>query len=113
MEISDTYTAEPLFTEEHVKLRKTLRGFIEEWNQECEEWEEQEIFPAHRVIKQLGDAGLLGISKSEDYGGLGLDFSYTVAMAEELGRVNAGGIGMAIGVHTDMCTPALARFGSE
>jgi citronellyl-CoA dehydrogenase len=34
-------------------------------------------------------------------------------MAEALGECNCGGIPMAIGVHTDMCTPALARFGGD
>lgn len=44
-----------------------------------------------------------------EYGGLGLDFSYSVAVAEELGNINCGGIPMAIGVQSDMATPALAR----
>ena len=43
-----------------------------------------------------------------EYGGLGLDFSYSVAVAEALGAINCGGIPMAIGVQTDMATPALA-----
>jgi len=30
-----------------------------------------------------------------------------------MGSVNCGGVPMAIGVHTDMCTPALNRFGSD
>ncbi|MDP2132847.1 MAG: acyl-CoA dehydrogenase family protein, partial [Sulfuritalea sp.] len=34
-------------------------------------------------------------------------------MAEALGDCACGGVPMAIGVQTDMCTPALARFGSE
>src|SRR6188472_1715596 len=34
-------------------------------------------------------------------------------MAEELGAINCGGVPMAIGVQTDMATPALARFGSD
>jgi citronellyl-CoA dehydrogenase len=34
-------------------------------------------------------------------------------MAEALGHIHCGGIPMSIGVQTDMCTPALARFGSE
>jgi citronellyl-CoA dehydrogenase len=34
-------------------------------------------------------------------------------MAEALGQCNCGGVPMAIGVHTDMATPALARFGSD
>jgi citronellyl-CoA dehydrogenase len=34
-------------------------------------------------------------------------------MAETLGHVACGGVPMAIGVQTDMATPALARFGSD
>ncbi|NXJ06052.1 IVD dehydrogenase, partial [Odontophorus gujanensis] len=47
------------------------------------------------------------------YGGMGLDFSYGIAVAEELGNIRCGGIPMAIGVQTSMATPALARFGSD
>jgi citronellyl-CoA dehydrogenase len=36
-----------------------------------------------------------------------------MVMAEALGDCSCGGVPMAIGVQTDMCTPALARFGSE
>ena len=45
-----------------------------------------------------------------EYGGMGLDFTYSVAVAEELGSINCGGVPMAIGVQTDMATPALARY---
>jgi citronellyl-CoA dehydrogenase len=34
-------------------------------------------------------------------------------MHETLGLIRAGGVGMAVGVQTDMATPALARFGSD
>ena len=34
-------------------------------------------------------------------------------MAEALGHIQCGGVPMAIGVQTDMATPALARFGSD
>ena len=44
-----------------------------------------------------------------EYGGLGLDYTYSIAVAEELGNINCGGIPMGIGVQTDMATPALAR----
>ncbi|KFQ26818.1 putative acyl-CoA dehydrogenase 6, partial [Merops nubicus] len=47
------------------------------------------------------------------YGGMGLDFSYSIAVAEELGNIRCGGIPMAIGVQASMATPALARFGSD
>jgi citronellyl-CoA dehydrogenase len=34
-------------------------------------------------------------------------------MAEALGKAQSGGVALAIGVQTDMCTPALANFGSD
>jgi citronellyl-CoA dehydrogenase len=102
------------FTHEHLELQKTLKRFIdEEINPHVDDWEEAEIFPAHQVFKRLGDLGLLGLTKPEAFGGAGLDYSYAVAMAETLGHVDCGGVPMAIGVQTDMATPALARFGSD
>jgi citronellyl-CoA dehydrogenase len=65
------------------------------------------------VFKKMGDLGLLGIHKPIEYGGMGLDYSYQIVFSEELGRVRCGGVPMAIGVQTDMATPALARFGSD
>ncbi len=102
------------FTHEHEELRRTLKRFIdEEINPHVEEWEEAEIFPAHEVFKKMGALGLLGLTKPEAYGGSGLDYSYSMVMAETLGHIHCGGVPMAIGVQTDMCTPALARFGSD
>ena len=102
------------YTHEHLEIQNTLKRFIEaEINPHVDEWEEAEIFPAHEVFKKLGNLGLLGLTKPEAYGGAALDYSYAVAMAEALGFIHCGGIPMAIGVQTDMCTPALARFGSD
>ena len=101
-------------TAEHEQIRATLKKFIDaEINPYVEEWEDAEIFPAHQVFKGLGDLGLLGITKPTEYGGMGLDWSYGAVMVETLGHIHCGGIPMAIGVQTDMATPALARFGSD
>ena len=102
------------FTEEHDQLRDTAIKFIErEINPYIDEWEQAEIFPAHELFKKLGDQGFLGVSKPEEYGGMGLDYTYSMVLAEALGNINGGGVSMAIGVQTDMCTPALAKFGSD
>ena len=77
------------------------------------QWEEAGIFPAHEVFKKMGDLGFLGLNKPPAYGGQGLDYSYAMVMAEELGNIACGSVPMAIGVQTDMATPALARFGSD
>jgi len=101
-------------TQEHEELKRTVERFVEnEINPHVDEWEEAGIFPAHQVFKKLGDLGLLGLTKPEAYGGAGLDYSYSVVMAEALGNTRCGGVPMAIGVQTDMATPALARFGSD
>lgn len=102
------------YSHEHLEIQKTLRRYIDEHiNPFVDEWEAAEIFPAHEVFKGLGKLGLLGLTKPEAFGGAGLDYSYGLAMAEALGHIHCGGIPMAIGVQTDMCTPALARFGSD
>jgi citronellyl-CoA dehydrogenase len=102
------------FTAEHRALADTVRRFCEaEINPHVKEWEEAEIFPAHEVFKKMGQLGLLGVKYDTAYGGMGLDFSYSMVVAEELGVIPCGGVPMAIGVQTDMCTPALHRFGSD
>lgn len=102
------------FTDQHRQIEDTVVRFArEQINPHVAEWEAAGQFPAHELFRKLGALGLLGIKYEETYGGMGLDFSYSMVMAEALGEVDCGGVPMAIGVHTDMCTPALARFGSD
>ncbi len=103
------------FTQEHQLFRQSLRKFIKtEINPYVEKWEEDETFPAHELFGKMGEQGFLGMAYPEEYGGLGLDYSYHVILAEELGRqCDCAGIPMAVAVQTDMATPALAAFGSE
>ncbi|XP_074006221.1 probable acyl-CoA dehydrogenase 6 [Numenius arquata] len=101
-------------TPQHRDLRAALRKLIDrEINPFVDKWEEEGQFPAHKVFKALGQAGFLGVDKPTEYGGMGLDFSYNIAVAEELGNIRCGGIPMAIGVQAGMATPALTRFGSD
>ena len=102
------------FTPEHRQIEDTVVRFVEkEINPFVDEWERAEQFPSHEVFKKLGNLGLLGLKYPEEFGGAGLDFSYSMVMAEALGVCTCGGVPMAIGVQTDMATPALARFGSD
>ncbi len=102
------------FTAEHRQLEDTVIKFCDkEINPHVAEWEKAEQFPSHELFKKLGNLGLLGLKYPEEFGGAGLDFSYSMVMAEALGQCNCGGVPMAIGVQTDMATPALARFGSD
>ena len=103
-----------LFTADHEEVRRSLQRFIEkEINPNVGQWEKDGRFPAHELFGKLGALGFLGLTKPTEYGGAGLDYSYAVMMAEELGTIACGGVPLAIGVQTDMATPALARFGSD
>jgi citronellyl-CoA dehydrogenase len=102
------------FTKAHQLFRETVRRFVDtEVNPYMDEWEEAEIFPAHELFKKAGDLGLLGLSYPEEYGGTGADYWYNMALAEEMARCKGGAIPMAIGVQTDMATPALNQYGSH
>lgn len=102
-----------ILTHDHEQICDTARRWIrEQVNPYVDEWEAAEIFPAHEVFSQMGGLGLLGVTKPEEYGGMGLSYSYGAVLAEALADVNCGGVPLAIGVQTDMCTPALAYRGS-
>ena len=102
------------FTAEHRQIAETVKRFVEnEINPFADEWEQAGHFPAHELFKKMGNLGLLGIKYDTAYGGMGLDFSYAMVASEALGVANCGGVPLAIGVQTDMCTPALHRFGSD
>ena len=102
-----------IFTSEHELFRQTVREFFRrEVNPHVDEWEDAHAFPAHELFPKLAELGLLGLEYDAAYGGQGADHWYTVIFGEELGRIPCGGVPMAIGVHTDMATPSLARYGS-
>jgi citronellyl-CoA dehydrogenase len=103
-----------IYGEDHHALQRTVDRFVDqEIRPYVDEWEEACAFPAHDLFRKMGDLGLLGLNKPVEYGGSGLDYSYGVLLAEALGRIGCGSVPMAIGVQTDMATPALARFGSD
>ncbi|MDO8309527.1 MAG: acyl-CoA dehydrogenase family protein [Actinomycetota bacterium] len=103
-----------LFTPEHEQFRKSVRQLVEDdINPRIDEWEEAEIFPAHELFPKVAAIGGFGLEYDPVYGGGGADHSWTVVLAEELGRCDAAGVPMAIAVQAGMATPALARFGSD
>ena len=103
-----------IYGPEHLELQRSVsRTIATEINPYVEEWERAGAFPAHEVFRKLGKQSLLGITRPVEYGGLGLDYSFATAFHEAVGEIECGAIPMAIGVQTDMATPALAKHGSD
>ena len=106
--------AEAFYNDEQKELQKSVIKLIDtDINPYAEQWEKERIFPAHKVFKRFGEAGLLGINKPEKYGGLGLSYKYNMALGEALGYIRTGGVFMGLQVQIDMSTPALSKFGSD
>jgi citronellyl-CoA dehydrogenase len=102
------------FSDEHDQFRAVVRQLVEqEINPYVDEWEAAGTFPAHELFPKLAAVGALGLEYDPAIGGGGADHSFTMVLAEELGRTNCAGVPMAIAVQTSMATPALARFGSD
>lgn len=100
-------------TDDHRSFAATIRSVVDtQINPYVDQWEADGIFPAHELFPQLGKYGLLGLEYSPEDGGEGADHSYTMVACEELGRIAAGGVSMAINVQANMATPSLAKYGS-
>ncbi len=98
---------------EHQAFRELVRKFIQtELAPRAREFDAAGKFD-RSLYPKMGELGLLGIRYDEKYGGQGLDYSYQAIFLEELTLCDNAGVSMGISVHTDMATPALARFGSE
>ena len=98
---------------EHQAFRDTVRRFVEaELAPRAREFDKMGRIDKS-LYRKMGDLGLLGIRYDPKYGGQGLDYSYQAIFLEELALADNAGVTMGISVHTDMATPALARFGTE
>src|SRR5262245_18047498 len=99
-------------TPEHQLFRETVRKFVEEeLRPRAREFDAMGRFDKS-LYKKMGDLGMLGLRYQPEYGGAGLDWSYTAVMFEELAGCEHAGVVTGISVHTEMSTPWLAEFGS-
>jgi alkylation response protein AidB-like acyl-CoA dehydrogenase len=100
------------FSEDHQTFRASFKAFLEkEVLPHVEAWEEAGEVPRY-IYQKMGEMGYFGLGLPEDLGGSGLDFFYDVIFLEELGKINSGGFGAAIGAHVILTLPHLFKKGS-
>ena len=95
-----------LFDEEHELFRESFRRFVaDEITPNLERWEAEGIAD-RSLFASAGKHGFLGMAIPEEHGGGGVDdFRYNQVIIEEIQAAGAGGAGLGITLHNDICLP--------
>ncbi|HEX8250652.1 MAG TPA: acyl-CoA dehydrogenase family protein [Pyrinomonadaceae bacterium] len=108
---SEVFTPEDL-TEEQRMIGETTREFVDtEVRPNIPEMEKHNWQMARDLVAKGGELGLLGATIPEEYGGLALDQTSGVVIAEMMGR--AGGFGTTFGAQTSIGLLPILYFGSD
>ena len=101
------------FLSEHQIFRETLRAFIQkEIIPHIDSWEKSgEIDKS--IWKKMGEMGFMGLIFPEKYGGLNLDFYYSLIFCEEISKCYSGGFSVSALVIQYMSAPYLWKYASE
>mgnify|MGYP005819369801 CR=1 FL=1 len=98
-------------SEEHQMMRQMIQDFIKnEIMDHIDEWEKNGMV-SREIWERAGELGLLCIDMPEQYGGSGLDFSFSALFIEELGKEGINGPGFSL--HSDIVAPYLLKYGTE
>ncbi len=94
-------------------FREAFRGFVKgEVAPQLEGWEKERKV-SREFWLAMGRHGYLCPWLSEDYGGSGADFAFSVVVCEELGRTGSMGLQTGVSVHSDITVPYIEQLARE
>jgi acyl-CoA dehydrogenase len=109
--MSYRYT-QSIFSPEHEQFRDSIRRFIaNELEPNIDAWLEAREIPKSFWLK-AGDAGLLGVTIPEEYGGAGGDFLFRVIATQEIGY-SVAGASMSAAFEADQISEQIMEHGTE
>ncbi|WP_445956968.1 acyl-CoA dehydrogenase family protein [Yeosuana sp.] len=98
-------------SEEHKMMQNMIQDFIKnEIMDHIDQWEKDGMV-SRKIWERAGALGLLCIDMPEQYGGSGLDFSYSALFIEEMAKEGISGPGFSL--HSDIIAPYLLKYGTE
>ena len=104
-----------IYDEDHEAFRDLVKDFIKRHvnNEAIERWEAAgEIDRA--TMLAAGEAGLIGLSVPEEFGGAGMlqDYRFRTIVMEEVIAAGAGSLAGAFGIQDDLAAPYLVHMGT-
>ncbi|KAL8987494.1 MAG: hypothetical protein Q9177_003303, partial [Variospora cf. flavescens] len=102
----------PPSSEELVELRERVQDFTRREIPEevAAKTDYDNAFP-NDMWKKFGEAGFLGITANEDYGGLAMGYQAHCIVMEEISRAS-GSIGLSYAAHSQLCINQLGLNGT-
>ena len=99
-------------SEELAALRDLANQFATREIKDIAHFIDQENEFPNQLWEKMGNAGLLGVTVSEDFGGAGLGYLAHCIIVEEISRASAS-VGLSYGAHSNLCVNQIFRCGNE
>src|SRR3954452_16489730 len=100
------------FNEEHLMIAQTAADFIEkEVVPQLEQLENHEFDRTVKLLKKMGELGLLAVDVPEEFEGLGLDKITSSLITEKM--AGAGGFSLSYGAHAGIGSLPIVLFGND
>ncbi|MEV7799147.1 acyl-CoA dehydrogenase family protein [Microbacterium foliorum] len=105
-----------IYEEDHEAFRDLVKDFVKRHvnNEAIERWDAAgEIDRA--TMLAAGEAGLIGLSVPEEFGGAGMlqDYRFRTIVMEEVIASGAGSLAGAFGIQDDLAVPYLVHMGTQ
>ncbi|MBV1868663.1 MAG: isovaleryl-CoA dehydrogenase [Marinosulfonomonas sp.] len=93
-----------------------LRDMVHKWAQDrvapiAAEVDASNVFPAE-LWAEMGEMGLLGITVSEEYGGVNMGYLAHAVAVEEIARASAS-VSLSYGAHSNLCVNQISLNGTH
>ncbi|WJL97146.1 acyl-CoA dehydrogenase family protein [Microbacterium sp. ET2] len=105
-----------IYDEDHEAFRHVVREFCKRYvtNAAREKWDADGQID-RETLRAAGDAGVMGLSVPEEYGGAGMlqDYRFRAIVNEEVIAAGAGSLAGALGIQDDLAVPYLVHMGTD